>query len=171
MRYLKHWSTSRAPLKSLLSVSPTTSGVEAWQRPRIAGRDFLMPRNIKDAVWALYDKPAAERPLYPFNAEPIDEFVAKYKGQREVPIFDSKLVVPVIYILNMPEYFKEGSPFLRFVRETKSPFAILINYGAAQFPEGEAVRRDLLNGELKEQFLGWISERALDTFGSRRQRI
>lgn len=158
MRYLEHWSTSRAPLKSLLSGSTKTSGVEAWQRPRIAGRDFLMPWNISKDFWALYDKPAAERPVYPFNAEPIDEFVKKYKGQREVPIFDSKLVVPVIYIPNMPEYFKEGSPFLRFVRESKAPFAILINYGAAQFPEGEARHAwELLNGELKDQFLGWIS--------------
>ena len=68
-----------------------------------------MPWNIAKEFWPLYDKPAEERPLYPFNAEPIDEFVAKYKGAREVPLFQSKLVVPVVYINNLPEYLKEGS--------------------------------------------------------------
>ncbi len=87
---------------------------ESWLRPKVAGRDFLMPWNIAKEFWPLYDKPAAERPLYPFNAEPIEQFVAKYKGARDVPLFQSKLVVPVIYINNVPEYLKEGSPFLRY---------------------------------------------------------
>ncbi|HET9713441.1 MAG TPA: hypothetical protein VFP64_16220, partial [Pyrinomonadaceae bacterium] len=40
----------------------------------------------------------------------------------------------------------------------KAPFAILINYGAAQFNEADApVAWRLLNGELKDQFLGWVS--------------
>jgi hypothetical protein len=127
-------------------------------RPKLAGRDFLMPWNIAKEFWPLVDKPTAERPLYPFNAEPIEEFVAKYKGARDVPLFQSKLVVPVVYINEVPEYLKEGSPFLRFLRETKVPFAILINYGAAKMDPsaGQAVWQ-LLNGELKDQFLGWIS--------------
>ena len=108
-----------------------------WVRPKVAGRDFMMPWNIAKEFWPLYDKPAEERPLYPFNAEPIDQFVAKYKGARDVPLFQSKLTVPVIYINNVPEYLKEGSPFLRFIRETKSPFAILINYGSAQMNEAD----------------------------------
>ncbi len=158
MRYLRQWSKLRSPLTSLLSPSADTSIPAAWQRPRIAGRDFLMPWNISKEFWPLYDKPAAERPLYPFNAEPIDQFVAKYKGERDVPIFASRLVVPVVYIPNLPEYLKEGSPFLRYLRETKAPFAILINYGAAQFPEGEGeLAWKLLNGELRDQFLGWVS--------------
>jgi hypothetical protein len=53
---------------------------------------------------------------------------------------------------------KEGSPFLRFLRETKVPFAILINYGAAKMdPAAGQAAWQLLNGELKDQFLGWIS--------------
>jgi hypothetical protein len=117
-----------------------------------------MPWNIAKEFWEQYDKPVSERLLYPFNAEPIDQFVALYKGSEDVPLFKSSLVVPVIYINNLPEYLKEGSAFLRFVRETKSPFAILINYGAAQFSEtdGKAAFQ-LLNGELKNQFLGFIS--------------
>jgi hypothetical protein len=158
MRYLREWSNNRAPLTSLLNLSSSSDAQNARQRPVVAGRDFVMPWNIAPTFWQLYDKPAAERPLYPFNAEPIDEFVQKYKGARDVPIFNSKLVAPVIYINNLPEYLKEGSPFLRYLRDTKSPFAILINYGSAQMSdaEGQAVW-GLLNGELKDQFIGWIS--------------
>ena len=131
----------------------------AWQRPRIAGRDFLMPWNIARDFWPLYDKPEQERPLYPFNAEPVEEFVKKYKGARAVPIFSSKLVVPVIYINDLPQYLKEGSPFLRYLRETRQPFAVLINYGAARMETDAEAQRiwKLLTVELREQFLGWIS--------------
>jgi hypothetical protein len=154
MRYLRTWSTTRKPLHSLLRSEEVTRVPEAWVRPKLAGRDFLMPWNIAKEFWPLLDKPAEERPLFPFNAEPIEEFVAKYKGARDVPLFQSKLVVPVIYINNLPEYLKEGSPFLRYLRETKVPFAILINYGAAKL---DPAAWQLLNGELKDQFLGLIS--------------
>jgi hypothetical protein len=158
MRYLRTWSTTRKPLTSLLTNDAATRVPEAWLRPKVAGRDFLMPWNIAKEFWSLYAKPAAERPLYPFHAEPLDQFIATYKGARDVPFFQSKFVVPVIYINNVTEYLKEGRPFLRYIRETKVPFAILINYGAAQFKEndGEAAWK-LLNGELKDQFLGWVS--------------
>jgi hypothetical protein len=158
MRYLREWSNNRAPLTSLLNPNFSSDAPAIWQRPSVTGRDFLMPWNIAPEFWSLYDKPPAERPLYPFNAEPIDLFVQKYKGARDVPIFSSKLVVPVIYINNLPEYLKEGSPFLRYLRNTKSPFAVLINYGSAQMSDadGQAVW-NLLNGDLKEQFIGWIS--------------
>ncbi len=150
-RYLR---TSRKPLKSLLNAELRGQ----WVLPKVAGRDFIMPWNIAKEFWPLLDKPESERPLYPFNAEPIDAFIAKYKGVRDVPLFQSKLVVPVIYINNVPEYLKEGSPFLRYLRETKVPFAILINYGGATMNEDEAKAAwQLLNGELKDQFLGWIS--------------
>jgi hypothetical protein len=159
-RYLRELSTTHTELSSLLS-PPTSAGSPiplAWQRPKIAGRDFLMPWNISTEFWKLYDQPAAERPLYPFNAEPIEDFVRKYKGARDVPFFSSKFVVPVIYINNLPEYLKEGSPFLRYLRETKVPFAILINYGSAQMSaeDGRAAWK-LLTGEFKDQFLGWMS--------------
>lgn len=157
-RYLRNWSATRTPFTSLLRSEDVARVPDAWVRPKVAGRDFLMPWNIAKEFWPLLDKPAAERPLFPFNAEPIEEFVAKYKGAREVPLFQSKLVVPVVYINNLPEYLKEGSPFLRYIRETKVPFAILINYGGATFnaADGQAAWQ-LLNGELKDQFLGWIS--------------
>lgn len=158
MRYLRHWSVNRTPVSSLLTPANSDVVPSAWRSSALAGRDFFMPWNITPEFWKLYDKPPAERPLYPFNAEPIETFVKTYSGVRDVPLFSSKLVVPVIYIPSMPEYFKEGSPFLRYLRETKVPFAILINYGNAQLsPEhGPAVWK-LLNGEFKDQFLGWIS--------------
>jgi len=154
MRYMRTWSTTRKPLQSLLSREEVTRVPEAWVRPKVGGRDFLMPWNIAKEFWPLLDKPAEERPLFPFNAEPIEAFVAKYKGARDVPLFQSKLVVPVIYINDLPEYLKEGSPFLRYLRETKLPFAILINYGSAKL---DPAAWQLLNGELRDQFLGLIS--------------
>lgn len=157
-RYLRAWSADRKPLSSLLASHDRAQVPGSWIVPQVAGRNFLMPWNIAKEFWPLYDKPAAERPLYPFNAEAIDQFVAKYKGAREVPLFQSKLVAPVIYLNHVPELFKEGSPFLRYLRETKAPFAILINYASVQLneAEGRAVWQ-LLNGEFKDQFLGWIS--------------
>jgi hypothetical protein len=158
MRYLRGWAKTRAPLSPLGETKLLTEVPNAWQRPRIAGRDFFMPWNIAKEFWTLYEQPAEARPLYPFNAEPIERFVEKYKGAREVPIFSSKLVVPVIYINDLPALLKEGSGFLHYLRETKVPFAVLINYGSAQMSdeEGQAAWK-LLTGELRDQFLGWVS--------------
>jgi hypothetical protein len=157
MRYLRTWSKSARQLTPLLRNEPS-SLPSSWLRPKLAGRDFLMPWNIAKEYWAQYDNPPNERVLFPFNAEPVEQFVAKYKGSKSVPIFQSKLVVPVIYINNLPEYLKEGSAFLRYIRETKLPFAVLINYGAANFTEQEGpAAAALLSGELKDQFLGFIS--------------
>jgi hypothetical protein len=159
MRYLREWSSTRTPLLPLIDPPNRNDFPPAWQPPKIAGRDFLMPWNIAKEFWPLYDKPAAERPLYPFNAEPIDEFVKAYSGKREVPIFASKLVVPVIYINDLPDLLKDGSAFRRYLAEANSAFAILINYGSANFAsEADAhAAWKLLNGPLREQFLGWIS--------------
>ncbi|MEO8435238.1 MAG: hypothetical protein ABI596_10115 [Pyrinomonadaceae bacterium] len=158
MSYLRQWSLGGKPLAPLVQSGGNPPGSQVWHRPKISGRDFLMPWNISKEFWKLYDSPPAERPLYPFHAEATEEFVKKYKGARDVPLFSSKLVVPVIYINDLPEYLKEGSAFLRYLRETRAPFAVLINYGAASIPgaEGQAAL-SLLQGELKDQFLGWIS--------------
>ncbi|HEY0319895.1 MAG TPA: hypothetical protein VGC66_02890 [Pyrinomonadaceae bacterium] len=155
---LNDYARTRPKLVPLLEPDERGAVPKAWQRPLIAGRDFLMPWNIAKEFWPLLDKPPEERPLYPFNADPIDQFVATYKGAKDVPIFSSKLVTPVIYISDMPQFMKEGHPFLRYLRETHAPFAILINYGTAQMEDADAQRvLKLLTGELKDQFLGWIS--------------
>ncbi len=158
MRYLREWSMARTPLAPLIETPPRAEVAPAWQRPKAAGRDFLMPWNIPKEFWALYDKPPAVRPLYPFNAEPMDEFIKAYAGKRDVPIFASKTIVPVVYLNDLPELLKDGSGFRRYLAETKSPFAILINYASVNFSEtaGPAAW-NLLNGELRDQFLGWIS--------------
>jgi hypothetical protein len=53
---------------------------------------------------------------------------------------------------------KEGSAFLRHLRATRAPFAVNINYGAANFGAAEGPEAlKLLTGELREQFIGWIS--------------
>jgi hypothetical protein len=159
MRYLREWSRARTSLAPLIETSVPSFRPTPGARPKIAGRDFLMPWNIAKDFWQTYDKPPAQRPLYPFNAEPVDEFVKAYAGRRQVPIFDSKLVVPTVYINDLPELLKEGSAFRRYLAETKSPFAVLINYGAANFAsdaEAQAAWK-VLNGELHNQFLGWIS--------------
>jgi hypothetical protein len=160
MRYLREWSRNRAMFAPL--IDPQVSADRppiALQRPRIAGRDFLMPWNITSEFWQLYDKPAGERPLYAFTAEPVDEFVKSYAGKRDVPIFDSKLICPVIHINDLPELLKDGSAFRRYQTETKAPFAVLINYGTANFASDTDAQAawKLLNGELREPFLGWIS--------------
>jgi hypothetical protein len=157
-RYLREWANARTPLAPLMDPSARNNS-PAWSRGKIAGRDFLMPWNIAKEFWQLYDKPAGERPLYPFSAEPIDEFIKAYAGKREVPIFDSKLLAPAVYINDLPELLKEGSGFRRYLAETKSPFAVLINYGSASFASDADAQAawKVLNGELRDQFLGWIS--------------
>jgi hypothetical protein len=158
-RVLGEWAEQRPPLTPLLerpaADAPTP---ERWRLPPLAGRDFLMPWNISEKFWELYPRPPAERPLYPFNAEPVEAFVEKYRGAGDVPIFSSPLVVPVVYINDLPKHLKEGSAFLEYLRRTRSPFAVVINYGAASFTEDDGrAAFNLLNGELRGQFLGWIS--------------
>jgi hypothetical protein len=153
------WNRPATPVSPLLTPASANDAVPArWRSPKVAGRDFQMPWNISEEFWKMYDQPADTRPLYPFNAEPINTFVETYKGKRDVPIFSSKLVVPVVYVNHLPLHLKEGSAFLRHLRDTRSPFAVIINYGAASFPDTEGkAALNLINGELRNQFLGWIS--------------
>lgn len=158
-RVLSEWQSKRPALTRLLEDPTDADSLPAfWRRPPLAGRDFLMPWNISEMFWDGYDKPPAERSLYPFNSEPPEAFVEKYKGARDVPIFNSPLVAPVVYINHIPKHFKEGSAFLNFIRQTRAPFAVNINYGAATFGETEGLAAlKLLEGELRGQFIGWIS--------------
>ena len=158
-RYLGEYARARPELAPLVDQTTPSSAPTAWSSPKIAGRDFVMPWNIAKDFWSLYDKPPDQRPVYPFNAEPIDEFIKSYSGKREVPIFDSKFIAPVVYLNDLPELLKTGSPFRRYLNETHAPFAVLINYGAANFPSDDEAQAAaaLLGGELRDQFLGWIS--------------
>ena len=159
MRYLREWSARRDLLAPLTNPQTLAAAPVSKESSKVAGRDFLIPWNISREFWQLYDKPPTERPLYPFSAEPVDEFVKSYAGKRAVPIFDSKLIAPVVYINDLPDLLKAGSAFRRYLAETRSPFAVLINYGSANFASDTDAQAawNLLNGELREQFLGWIS--------------
>jgi hypothetical protein len=160
MRYLREWSRERTPLAPLIETVSKTDVPSLWRRSPLAGHDFLMPWNISKKFWELYDKtPVEERPLYPFNAEPVEEFIKTYKGTKDVPLFNSRLVAPVIYINDLPEDLKEGSPFVRYLRETKQPFAVLINYGGAAWKDAAEAQAalKLLTTDFRDQFLGWIS--------------
>ena len=158
MRYLREYGGSRSSFAPLIDVTPQNLPA-GWSQPKIAGHEFVMPWNIAKEFWQLYDKPSAERPLHPFNAEPVDEFVKTYAGKHDVPIFDSRLIVPVIYINDLPELLKDGSGFRRYLTDTHLPFAVLINYGAPRFASDADAQTawNVLNGELRNQFLGWIS--------------
>jgi hypothetical protein len=167
-RVLAEWAATRtpsllgAPTRTLAPLmekeSADAQAPALWKRQPLAGHDFLMPWNISEKFWELYDATTTDRPLYPFNAEPEAAFVEKYKGARDVPLFSSPLVVPVFHINHLAKHLHEGSAFLRFIRETRLPFAVNINYGSSSFvdAEGDAALK-LLNGELRGQFIGWIS--------------
>jgi hypothetical protein len=158
MRVLREQSASAGRLEPLVAGDLSGAVPQSWRRPTVAGRDFLLPWNVSKDFWSLYDKPAGERPLYLFNAESTSDFVAAYKGAKDVPIFSSSLIVPVVHISELPALLKEGGPFVRFLRETRAPFAVNINYGAAQFSESEGQAAwKLLTNDFRDQFLGWIS--------------
>src|SRR5687768_1184468 len=61
-RYLRTWSDSRTPLASWLTSDAPLTAPDQWLRPKVAGRDFLLPWNIAKEFWPLLDKPAEERP-------------------------------------------------------------------------------------------------------------
>ena len=89
MRYLREWTSTNKTLSSLIPETGDAATPEAWHRPKVGGSDFLMPWNTAREFWTAYEKPQTERPLYPFNAEPIEEFINKYKGSRDVPLSTS----------------------------------------------------------------------------------
>ena len=158
MRVLRDFATRATQLAPLVEADATGQVPAAWRRPLVAGRDFVMPWNTAGEFWALLDQSPDVHPLYPFNAEPLEEFIAKYNGRRDVPIFSSPLVVPVVTLDQLMVYLQEGHPFLRYMREKRVPFAVIINYSQATATEaqGQAAWK-VLNGELRDQFIGWIS--------------
>ena len=46
MRYLREWSSTRAPLTPLIETPAKIDVPASWARPKVAGRDFVMPWNI-----------------------------------------------------------------------------------------------------------------------------
>src|SRR5260370_3755938 len=55
MRYLRELSSARTPLAPLIETPARIEAAPAWQRPKLAGRDFQMPCNIPKEFCALHD--------------------------------------------------------------------------------------------------------------------
>ena len=130
-----------APLQDLHGVRATpalaTPAVNwaapvAWRTPPIAGRDFQMFINMPLDYWKQNAAPAEKRVLYPYNVtqsgDVTKKFVEQYGGQKDLPIWSSKLNAPIIYLARLPDFLSDDSPFLVWLRETKSRFGILLNY-------------------------------------------
>jgi hypothetical protein len=139
------------------------SAPAAWKTPPIAGREFQMFFNIPFDYWK-QTAPAEQRVLYPFNVtqtgDVTKKFVEQYGGKKDLPIWSSKLNAPIIYLAKLPEFLSDDSPFLAWLKETKSPFGILLNYAlpprADTFGEkGPMIARNLAS--VQDQFVGYMS--------------
>ncbi|CAN5453479.1 hypothetical protein BH18ACI2_BH18ACI2_29400 [soil metagenome] len=161
-----------APLQNLREVRPTAplaapaanwTDPGAWRTPPIAGRYFQMLFNMPVTYWKQNDIAADKRVLYPFNQRPPEvekKFIEQYGGKKDLPVWSSKLNVPVIYIASLPDFLSDDSPFLAWLKQTKSPFGILINYAFISPTEsfgdkGPMLARNL--AALKDQFVGYMS--------------
>jgi len=96
---------------SLLPVGDKFSAPPEWKPRPDCWRDFLMPWNIAKEFWrcmtnrrknGLYTRLVLNRSTSLLRVMP---------AKADVPIFASKLVVPVVYINDLPVFLKEGSPF------------------------------------------------------------
>lgn len=162
-----------APLQGLRGVdatpplstpAPNWTAPVAWRTPPIAGREFQMFFNIPLDYWKQTNTPAEKRVLYPYNmAQPGDvtkKFVEQYGGRKDLPIWSSKLNVPIIYLARLPDFLADDSPFLAWLKATRSRFGILLNYAlpprADSFGEkGPMLARNLAS--VQDQFVGYLS--------------
>lgn len=153
-------------IRTTLSVEPGAhwKAPAAWRTPPIAGREFQMFFNMPSDYWKQTAPEAEKRVLYPYNmAQPGDvakKFVEQYAGKKEVPIWSSKLNAPIIHLARLQDFFLDDSPFLAWLRETKSRFGILLNYAlpprSDSFGEkGPMIARNLAS--VQNQFVGYMS--------------
>jgi len=84
MRYLRDWSAKREAFCAAHRFIDRRACSTKWSRLKLPGAIFNAVEH-RERVLALYDKPANERSLYPFNAEPIDEFLKSYAGKATFP--------------------------------------------------------------------------------------
>lgn len=106
------------------------------------------------------NKPLGERLDTPFSVDPplLKDFLAAFKGP--VPaLYADPSSGPVWYVPNYPNAFATGSPALEWLeRHPQSRFAILLNYGEPQWPEGadrKTIRANL--EKYRRQFVGFIA--------------
>ena len=135
----------------------------AWQTPPIAGREFQMFFNMPIDFWKQTDPPE-KRVLYPFNVTQAGDvkkkFVEQFGGTKDLPIWSSKLNVPIVILGQLPAFFSDDSPFLAWLKETKTPFGILLNYAlpprnSTFGDKGPMIARNLAS--VQDQFVGYMS--------------
>lgn len=147
------WTAFGEESKEALVAMPELPAPEALAPPA-----FLW--NVGAQWKAELEKPLAERVDRPFSVDPplLNDFLAAFKG-AEPAVYSDPLSGPVWHIPNYPTAFATGSPFLQWLeRNPSSRFAILLNYGDPQWPEGSdrvAVRANLLRH--KNRFVGFIA--------------
>ncbi len=156
----KHRQDQPALQSAFASRAKDWAAPAGWNTPPMAGRAFQMLFNMPATYWRQAAEP---RVLYPFNVRDaaVEKlFIQQYGGKQDLPIWSSKLVVPVIYFGELPEFLSDDSPFLAWLRQTKSPFGILLNYAmpppSDTFGEkGPMLARNLAS--VADQFVGYMS--------------
>ncbi len=113
------------------------------------------------AQWAEeLKKPLTDRIDSPFSVDPplLKDFLAAFKGTNP-QVYSDPLSGPVWHIPNYPTAFGTGAPFLEWLgRHPESRFAILLNYGEPQWPEGADRKANYANLKAHaRQFAGFIA--------------
>jgi hypothetical protein len=129
----------------------------------VAGRDFLMPWNIAKEFWPLLDKPARRATAFSVQCR-ADRRVCREVQRRARCAAVSIEARRAGYLHQQPPGVSKGRQSVSALpARDKGPFAILINYGAAKL---DAAAWQLLNGELKDQFLVLFPVRVSATCGT-----
>jgi len=143
-------------------------GAATWKRPPLGGRDFSMwaPMTFSRDWWGKQDLNKVS--LYDafFESAPPADIKPKFQEQFKnirVPIMAWKDLLPGVHLGQVPD-LSPDSPVRQWLEQTKTPFYIMTNYAAPNYPDqtGPATYQ-ALTGALKDQFMGYIHGEALGT--------
>lgn len=143
----------------------------AFQRPKVAGRDFSMWTGIDTDVkwWAKQNVDALKLydVYFQFSPPPDirDKFHKEMAGKKDIPIMSWPGLLPGLYLGGTPD-FSPGTPLRKWFERTRTPFYILTNYASGNYDAktGPATYA-ALSGPLGDQFLGFIHGEAVGTGG------
>ena len=146
--------------------SPLTPGDR-----KLGGRDFTMWTGIDtDPKWWNAQDPkklSLHDVLFQFSppADIREKFHKQFAGRKDLPVLDSPLLVPGLYLGGNPD-LSPGTPLRTWLEETKVPFFIMTNYASPKYTDktGPATYQ-ALTGPLEKQFLGYIHGEAVGTVG------
>jgi len=147
------------------SVIKTGAG---WKRPPLGGRDFTMWAGMYPADkdwWAAHAPDTVSKYDLFFRYSPpadiADKFREQFKDTR-VPIMAWDSLMPGFGLGS--ENLAPGTPIRQWLERTKTPFYIMTNYAAPNYPDqtGPATYA-ALTGPFKDQFMGFIHGEALGT--------